>query len=70
MYSPIKHYGFDKPGMKIGVVGLGGLGHMAVKILKAMGVGVHWLRGCYGVWSGGARLGCSWQGRGADCAVA
>lgn len=37
-YSPIKHYGFDKPGQSIGVVGLGGLGHMAVQFLKAMGV--------------------------------
>jgi D-arabinose 1-dehydrogenase-like Zn-dependent alcohol dehydrogenase len=34
MYSPMKHYGLDKPGMKIGVVGLGGLGHMAVKFGK------------------------------------
>jgi hypothetical protein len=24
----MKHYGLDKPGMKLGVVGLGGLGHM------------------------------------------
>ena len=34
MYSPMKYYGLDKPGMKIGVVGLGGLGHMAVKFGK------------------------------------
>uniref|UniRef100_A0A7S0UZI6 Enoyl reductase (ER) domain-containing protein n=1 Tax=Polytomella parva TaxID=51329 RepID=A0A7S0UZI6_9CHLO len=40
VYSPIRHYGLDKPGMKVGVMGLGGLGHMAVKILKAMGVTV------------------------------
>lgn len=33
-YSPMKHYGLDKPGIKIGVVGLGGLGHMAVKFGK------------------------------------
>ena len=33
-YSPLKHYGLDKPGMKLGVVGLGGLGHMAVKFGK------------------------------------
>jgi len=38
VYSPIKHFGFDKPGLKIGVVGLGGLGHMAVKFLSAFGV--------------------------------
>jgi len=36
-YSPMKFYGLDKPGMKIGVVGLGGLGHMAVKFAKAFG---------------------------------
>lgn len=35
-YSPFKHYGV-KAGNKLGVVGLGGLGHMAVKIAKAMG---------------------------------
>ncbi len=34
-YSPLRHYGLDKPGMKLGVVGLGGLGHMAVKFGKA-----------------------------------
>lgn len=39
-YSPLMHYGLNKPGTKIGVVGLGGLGHMAVKIAKAMGVEV------------------------------
>ena len=36
-YSPLMHYGLNKPGTKFGVVGLGGLGHMAVKIAKAMG---------------------------------
>jgi len=35
-YSPFKHYGL-KAGMALGVVGLGGLGHMAVKIGAAMG---------------------------------
>jgi uncharacterized zinc-type alcohol dehydrogenase-like protein len=38
-YSPLKRYGVKK-GMKVGVVGLGGLGHMAVKIAKAMGAEV------------------------------
>ena len=28
VYSPLRYFGMDKPGMKIGVVGLGGLGHM------------------------------------------
>ena len=32
-----RRYGLDKAGMRVGVVGLGGLGHVAVKILKALG---------------------------------
>eukprot|EP00996_Jenningsia_fusiforme_P001230 NODE_2124_length_1288_cov_47.418079_g1932_i0.p1 GENE.NODE_2124_length_1288_cov_47.418079_g1932_i0~~NODE_2124_length_1288_cov_47.418079_g1932_i0.p1 ORF type:complete len:349 (+),score=73.26 NODE_2124_length_1288_cov_47.418079_g1932_i0:78-1124(+) len=36
-YSALRYYGLDKPGLKIGVVGLGGLGHMAIKFLKAFG---------------------------------
>jgi len=39
-YSPLKYYGLDKPGMSIGVVGLGGLGHVAVKMAKAFGAKV------------------------------
>ncbi|KAL7094407.1 hypothetical protein ACP275_11G102000 [Erythranthe tilingii] len=39
-YSPLKYFGLDKPGMHIGVVGLGGLGHVAVKFAKAFGVKV------------------------------
>lgn len=35
-YSPLKHWGVKK-GDKVGVVGLGGLGHMGVKFAKAMG---------------------------------
>ncbi len=35
-YSPLKRY-LKKKGMKVGVLGLGGLGHMAVKLAKAMG---------------------------------
>ncbi|CAK9159912.1 unnamed protein product [Ilex paraguariensis] len=34
MYSPLKYFGLDKPGMHIGMVGLGGHGHLAVKIVK------------------------------------
>ncbi|XP_048627728.1 cinnamyl alcohol dehydrogenase 7 [Brassica napus] len=40
VYSPMKYHGLDKPGMHIGVVGLGGLGHVAVKFAKAMGIKV------------------------------
>ncbi|KAH6823437.1 cinnamyl alcohol dehydrogenase 6 [Perilla frutescens var. hirtella] len=39
-YSPLRYYGLDKPGMHIGIVGLGGLGHVAVKFAKAFGVKV------------------------------
>jgi alcohol dehydrogenase (NADP+) len=35
-YSPMRHWGVTK-GKKVGVVGLGGLGHMAVKFGHAMG---------------------------------
>ncbi|ROP75637.1 putative zinc-type alcohol dehydrogenase-like protein [Frigoribacterium sp. PhB107] len=35
-YSPLKHWGAG-PGKKVAVVGMGGLGHMAVKIAHAMG---------------------------------
>lgn len=38
-YSPIRHWG-DIKGKKVGVVGLGGLGHMAVKFAKAFGAHV------------------------------
>ncbi|PSS30037.1 Mannitol dehydrogenase [Actinidia chinensis var. chinensis] len=39
-YSPLRYYGLDKPGMNVGVVGLGGLGHVAVKFAKAFGTKV------------------------------
>jgi alcohol dehydrogenase (NADP+) len=35
-YSPLKHFGAG-PGKKVGVVGLGGLGHMALKFSHALG---------------------------------
>jgi len=38
-YSPLRHWKVG-PGMRVGVVGLGGLGHMAVKIAHAMGAHV------------------------------
>ena len=38
-YSPLKHWKVS-PGSKVGVVGLGGLGHMAVKFAAAMGAEV------------------------------
>lgn len=38
-YSPLAHWGVSK-GDKVGVIGLGGLGHMGVKIAAAMGAHV------------------------------
>lgn len=38
-YSPLKHYGV-KAGDKVGVLGMGGLGHMGIKFAKAMGAEV------------------------------
>ncbi|HEV2467762.1 MAG TPA: NAD(P)-dependent alcohol dehydrogenase [Candidatus Sulfotelmatobacter sp.] len=38
-YSPMRHWNVTK-GKKVGVVGLGGLGHMAVKIAHALGAHV------------------------------
>lgn len=37
MYSPIVRHGLNKPGLRVAVAGLGGLGHMAVKFFKAFG---------------------------------
>ncbi|MCC2593904.1 NAD(P)-dependent alcohol dehydrogenase [Tessaracoccus sp. OS52] len=39
-YSPLKRWGAG-PGRRVGVVGLGGLGHMAVQISAAMGAETH-----------------------------
>ena len=38
-YSPLKHWGADRGGKskKVGIVGLGGLGHMGVKFAHAFG---------------------------------
>jgi uncharacterized zinc-type alcohol dehydrogenase-like protein len=38
-YSPLRHFGV-KAGHKVGVVGMGGLGHMGVKFAKALGAEV------------------------------
>lgn len=38
-YSPLRHWGVG-PGQKVGVVGLGGLGHMAVKFAHSFGATV------------------------------
>lgn len=38
-WSPLKHWNIG-PGHKVGIVGIGGLGHMGVKLAKAMGAQV------------------------------
>uniref|UniRef100_M1CF78 Cinnamyl alcohol dehydrogenase n=1 Tax=Solanum tuberosum TaxID=4113 RepID=M1CF78_SOLTU len=37
VYSPLNHFGFNQSGLRGGILGLGGVGHMGVKIAKAMG---------------------------------
>ncbi|KAI94857.1 hydroxyacid dehydrogenase [Rhodomicrobium udaipurense JA643] len=38
-YSPLRHWGI-MPGEKVGIVGIGGLGHMGIKLAHAMGAHV------------------------------
>lgn len=38
-YSPLKHFGI-KAGDRVGILGMGGLGHMGIKFAKAMGAEV------------------------------
>ncbi|KAG2696242.1 hypothetical protein I3760_07G049000 [Carya illinoinensis] len=40
VYSPMMHFGLNNPDQHLGVVGLGGLGHVAVKFAKALGMKV------------------------------
>ncbi|TXG60058.1 hypothetical protein EZV62_014631 [Acer yangbiense] len=40
VYSPLKYFGLAEPGKHVGIVGLGGLGHVAVKFAKAFGAKV------------------------------
>ena len=37
MFTPLINYGADKGGKRVGVVGIGGLGQMGVRLAKAMG---------------------------------
>lgn len=55
-YSPLRHWGAG-PGKKIAVVGLGGLGHMAVKLAHAMGADVTVLSQSLKKMEDGLRLG-------------
>lgn len=40
VYSPMMRHNMNKPGKSLGVIGLGGLGHLAVKFGKAFGLNV------------------------------
>ena len=57
-YSPLRHWGVGK-GQRLGVVGLGGLGHMAIKIGAALGAEVTALSHSTGKRQDAARLGAS-----------
>jgi uncharacterized zinc-type alcohol dehydrogenase-like protein len=55
-YSPLRRFGC-KPGDRVGVLGLGGLGHMAVKLAAAMGAEVTMLSGSQAKEADARRLG-------------
>lgn len=55
-YSPLRHWNVG-PGQKVGVVGLGGLGHMGIKIARAMGAEVVLITTSPGKREDGLRLG-------------
>jgi len=55
-YSPLKHWKVG-PGQKVGIVGLGGLGHMGVKFAKAFGAQVVLFTTSPGKVADGKRLG-------------
>jgi alcohol dehydrogenase (NADP+) len=56
LYSPLRHWGAG-PGKKVAIVGLGGLGHMGVKIAAAMGAEVSVLSQSLKKQEDGLRLG-------------
>jgi len=58
LYSPLKHWKAG-PGSKVAVVGLGGLGHMGVKLAHAMGAEVTVLSQSLKKQADGKRLGAS-----------
>ncbi len=55
-YSPLRHWGVG-PGTRVAVVGLGGLGHLAVKLAHAMGAHVTVLSQTLGKKEDGLRFG-------------
>jgi alcohol dehydrogenase (NADP+) len=57
-YSPLKRWGVG-PGKKVGIVGLGGLGHMGLQLAKAMGADVTLFTTSPGKTEDAKRLGAS-----------
>jgi len=55
-YSPLRHWGVGK-GQKVGIIGLGGLGHMGVKFAHAFGAHVVLFTTSSGKTADGLRLG-------------
>ena len=58
LYSPLRHWGAG-PGKKVAIVGLGGLGHMGVKIAAALGAEVTVLSQSLKKQEDGLRLGAA-----------
>ncbi len=58
LYSPLRHWNAG-PGTRVAVIGLGGLGHMGVKLAKAMGAEVTVLSQSLKKMEDGLRLGAS-----------
>ncbi len=58
VWSPLKHFNLQ-PGQKVGVTGLGGLGHMAVKLASALGAEVTLFTTSPGKGEDALRLGAS-----------
>lgn len=56
LYSPLRHWNAG-PGKKVAIIGLGGLGHMGVKIAHALGADVTVLSQSLNKQADGARLG-------------
>ena len=67
-YSPLRHWKVG-PGSKVGVVGLGGLGHMAVKLAAALGAEVTMLSTSASKEADARRLGASGFGLTTDPAT-
>ncbi len=68
LYSPLKHWGAG-PGTSVAIVGLGGLGHMGVKIAHALGAEVSVLSQSLSKQADGRRLGADHYYATADLAT-